>query len=235
MILGEETTPEAVVKAALDSDCQSISYTYTEPTIYFEFAYDCAKLARAKGLKNVFVTNGFMNAPVVEMAAPYLDAANIDLKSFRDDYYRKICGGRLQPVLETIKQMRRLKIWIELTTLVIPGLNDSTEELTAIAAFIKDEVGDDVPWHVSGFYPTYKMLDRPRTPAETLIKAREIGFKAGLKYVYAGNVPIPGSEDTICPKCRTTLLTRSFFSVLDNKLKQGKCFNCGQSISGVWD
>jgi pyruvate formate lyase activating enzyme len=232
--MGEGVKPEAVVAAAVKSGCDSISYTYTEPTIYFEFAYDCAQLARQNGLKNIFVTNGFMNPPVLELVAPYLDAANIDLKSFRDEYYRKICGGRLQPVLETIKLMKRLKIWIEVTTLVIPGLNDSDEELTDIARFIKNEAGDDVPWHVSAFRPTYKMLDRPSTPAETLTKAREIGLTAGLKNVYCGNISIPGSEDTFCSNCRQPLIVRSGFSVLSNKLKAGQCFNCGTGVSGVW-
>ena len=234
VIVGEDQTPEKVIKAALDNDCQSISYTYTEPTIYFEFAYDCAKLAKEKGLKNNFVTNGYMNLPVVEMIAPYLDAANVDLKSFREDYYRKICGGELQPVLEAIKLMKKLKIWIELTTLVIPGLNDSSEELTDIASFIKNEVGDDVPWHVSAFHPMYKMLDRPRTPVETLVKARDIGLKAGLKYVYVGNIPLPGSEDTYCSKCKKLLVQRSAFTVLKNSLKDGKCYSCGEPASGVW-
>lgn len=234
VIPGENMTPEEVVQAALENDCASISYTYTEPTIYFEFAYDCAKLAKEKGLKNIFVTNGFMSLPVVEMIAPCLNAANVDLKSFRDEYYRKICGGRLQPVLEAIKLVKKLNIWVELTTLVIPGLNDSNEELSDIANFIKSELGEDVPWHVSAFHPTYKMLDRPRTPAETLIRAREIGIKAGLKYVYCGNIPIPGSEDTFCGKCRKQLITRSVFTVLDNKLKDGKCFNCGEKASGIW-
>jgi len=233
-VLGEETAPEQVVKAALDSNCRSISYTYTEPTIYFEFAYDCAVQARQNGLKNIFVTNGFMNPPVVEKIAPYLDAANIDLKSFRDEYYRKICGGQLTPVLNTIKQMKKMGIWIELTTLIIPGLNDSVEELTDIANFIKNEVGADVPWHVSAFRPTYKMLDRPATPAKTLQKAREIGFRSGLRYVYAGNLPIPGAEDTICPKCKKALIARAGFSVMGDKVEGGKCFNCGGKIAGVW-
>lgn len=233
-IAGVEMTPEGVVSAALKEKCKSISYTYTEPTIFFEFAYDCSKLAHEKGLKNNFITNGFMNAPVVEMIAPYLDAANVDLKSFREDYYRKICGGRLAPVLETLKLMRKLNIWVEVTTLVIPGLNDSKEELAEIANFIKDELGADVPWHVSAFFPNYKMLDRPPTPAETLIMAREIGLKTGLKYVYAGNVPIPGAEDTYCGKCKNPIIVRSGFSVLKNKIRNGKCSICGEGVSGVW-
>lgn len=234
VILGEEIDPAAVVAAALENDCRSISYTYTEPTIYFEFAYDCAKLARDKGLKNIFVTNGFITAPPLEIIQPYLDAANVDLKSFREEYYRKVCGGRLAPVLDALKLMKKLKIWVEVTTLVIPGLNDSTEELAEIANFIKKELGDDTPWHVSGFYPTYKMLDRPPTPAGSLIKAREIGFGAGLKYVYAGNIPIPGAEDTYCASDKKPLIVRSGFNVLKNVLRDGKCPYDGEAVSGVW-
>jgi pyruvate formate lyase activating enzyme len=231
---GDEVAPAEIVNAALANNCRSISYTYTEPTIYFEYAYDCAVLARQKGLKNVFVTNGFMNLPVLEMVAPYLDAANVDLKSFRDDYYRKTCGGRLPPVLAAIKRMKELGIWIELTTLIIPGLNDSTEELTAITNFIMNEVGADVPWHVSAFRPTYKMTDRPSTPPETLLRAREIGLNAGLKYVYTGNVYLPGAEDTNCGQCRQTLIVRSGFTVKENKLQSGKCPQCGTVADGVW-
>jgi len=233
-ILGDDQTPEEIVKAALKNNCQSISYTYTEPTIYFEFAYDCAKLAKAKGLKNVFVTNGFTSALPIEMIAPYLDAANVDLKSFSEDYYRKYCGGRLEPILATIKLYRKHNIWLELTTLIIPGLNDSDRELNDIAGWIKKELGDDVPWHVSAFRPTYKMLDRPSTPAETLIKAREIGLAAGLKYVYSGNVPISGAEDTICSNCQKTVISRSIFSVEKNNVKDGKCGFCGNKIAGVF-
>lgn len=234
VILGENQTPEDIVSAALENDCRSISYTYTEPTIFFEFAYDCAKLAHEKGLKNNFITNGYTSIPALEMIKPYLDAANVDLKSFREDFYHKICGARLAPVLEVLKWMKKNNIWIEVTTLVIPGLNDSKEELTEIASFIKNDLGDDTPWHVSAFHPTYKMLDRPRTPAETLMMAREIGIQTGLKYVYCGNIPVPGAEDTYCPKCKTNLIQRSVFTVLKNELKDGKCGVCGEGIAGVW-
>ena len=230
----DEVTPEEIVAVALDSKCQSISYTYTEPTIYFEFAYDCAKLAKDRGLKNIFVTNGFTAAPPIEMIAPCLDAVNVDLKSFSDDYYRKYCGARLEPVLAAIKLYRKLNIWLELTTLIIPGLNDSDQELMAIASWIKKELGSDVPWHVSAFRPTYKMLDRPATPAETLIKAREIGLAAGLKYIYSGNIPISGAEDTVCSNCQKTIISRSIFSVQKNNVKAGKCGFCGEKVTGVW-
>ncbi|MCU0641796.1 MAG: AmmeMemoRadiSam system radical SAM enzyme [Candidatus Margulisbacteria bacterium] len=189
----KDEKPEDVVAAAQENSCPSISYTYTEPTIYFEFAYDCAKLARESGLKNIFVTNGYMNPPVVEAIVPYLDAANIDLKSFREEFYHKYCGGKLAPVLETIRLMKQKGVWVELTTLIIPGLNDSDAELAEIAGFIVKEVGADTPWHVSAFRPTYKMIDRPPTPVETVLRAQAIGLKAGLKHVHPGNVRLPGS------------------------------------------
>ena len=190
IIIGEDKIPEEIIAAALEAGCQSIAYTYTEPTIFFEFAYDCSKLAREKGLKNIFVTNGFMTAETLNMISPYLDAANVDLKSFQEDFYRHISGARLAPVLDTLKMMKKLNIWVEVTTLVIPGVNDSKDELTRIANFIKNELGEDTPWHVSAFFPAYKMTDLPPTPAETLTSVREIGLSAGLKYVYAGNIPV---------------------------------------------
>jgi pyruvate formate lyase activating enzyme len=180
------------------------------------------------------VTNGFITPEPLEMVAPYLDAANADLKSFKEEYYRKICGGRLQPVLEALRQMRKLNIWIEVTTLVIPGLNDSADELGSIARFIKDELGAGVPWHVSAFYPIYKMTDRPPTPPETLVKARDIGLETGLKYVYSGNIPIRGAENTYCPNCKKAVINRSVFWVTENYLVNGACPNCGEKVEGVW-
>ena len=233
-IYGHDMTSGEVVAAALERECQSISYTYTEPTIYFEFAYDCAKLARERGLKNIFVTNGYTSLPALEMIRPYLDAANVDLKSFREDFYHKYCGAKLSAVLASLKYYKQNGIWLEVTTLLIPGLNDSREELTEIANFIKGDLGADTPWHVSAFYPTYKMLDRPATPPETLTLAREIGLKAGLRYVYSGNIQIKGGEDTICPKCGATVIQRSGFQVLENELKGSGCGVCGETISGVW-
>jgi len=234
IIIGEEKTPDEIVSAALKENCQSIAYTYTEPTIFFEFAYDCSKLAREKGLKNVFVTNGFMTAEALNMISPYLDAANVDLKSFREDFYRHISGARLAPVLETLKLVKKLNIWVEVTTLLIPGLNDSKSELAEIANFIKNELGEETPWHVSAFFPAYKMTDRPPTPAATLEIARQIGLEAGLKYVYAGNLPIEEAENTYCGKCKKLLIERRGFQVIKNYLKNGACPYCGERISGVW-
>ena len=233
-IIGQEETPASIVQNALDSECQSIAYTYTEPTIFYEFAYDCAVLAKAKGIKNIFVTNGFIDPEPLEKIAPFLDAANVDLKAFNEKTYHEVCGARLQPILDALKLMKKLKIWMEVTTLVIPELNDSDQELSSIANFILKELGEGVPWHVSAFHPTYKMLHRPRTPAASLEKAREIGLKAGLKYVYAGNISIPGTEDTYCSKCHRDVIKRAGFSILDYDIKDGKCPYCGQPQEGVW-
>lgn len=232
-VVGKAVTPSAIVESALRNRCTSISYTYTEPTIYFELAYETAHLAAEAGLKNVFVTNGYITPEALTAIRPYLHAANIDLKGFRDDFYRHICGAKLQPVLDAIKLYKEYGIWIEITTLVIPGHNDSDEDLTGIAGFIKS-VGEDVPWHVSRFHPTYKLPDQPITPRETLKRARQIGLDAGLRYVYEGNIPGEG-EDTICPNCRQTVIERIGFKVEYHAIESGKCGHCGSKIDGVWE
>ena len=185
----KEVNPEQIVKNALDSGCQSISYTYTEPTIFFEYAYDTAVFAHQAGLKNIFVTNGYMSGIALKTIAPYLDAANVDLKSFSNEFYLKTCKAKLAPVLETIKAMHELNIWVEITTLIIPGENDSQEELAEIANFIAS-VSKDIPWHISRFHPDYKFLDHDYTAIETLKLAEDLGKQAGLKYVHLGNVPL---------------------------------------------
>ncbi len=230
---GTLRSPEDVVASALSNGCQSISYTYVEPTIFFEFAYDCCVLARAQGLKNIFVSNGYMAEKPTRKLAPVLDAINIDIKAFSDDFYRKICGARLQPVLDTVRLMHELGVWVEITTLVIPGLNDSEAELTEIAEFIAS-VDPSMPWHVTGFYPTYKLTDRPATSASSLQKAREIGLAAGLRYVYEGNVPGAGGENTVCPSCQAPLVSRLGFSIQENRIVDGGCPQCGDQIAGVW-
>ena len=232
MILGEAVSPSAIVDAALKNHCASISYTYTEPTIYFELAYDTARLAASAGLKNVFVSNGYITPEALREIKPYLHAANIDLKGYTDDFYKKVCGARLQPVLDSIRLYHELGIWIEITTLVIPGHNDSDDELKGIAQFIRS-VGQDIPWHVSRFHPTYKLTDEPITPIETLKRARQIGFDAGLRYVYEGNIPGEG-EDTVCWSCKKTLVRRIGFSVFENMVKDSKCKFCGAAVEGVW-
>lgn len=222
-----------VVQSAEDSGCRSISYTYVEPTIFYEFAFDCCKLARTRGLKNIFVSNGYMSAPVTRELAPVLDAINIDIKSFRDDFYRQICGAHLQPVLDTVRLMRELGVWVELTTLLIPGLNDSEEELRELADWIV-AVDCAIPWHVTAFYPTYKMMDRPATPLRLLQRAREIGIAAGLSYVYEGNVPGSGGENSNCPSCQARLISRRGYMIEENRVGSGVCPQCGAAIAGVW-
>jgi pyruvate formate lyase activating enzyme len=233
IIVGQDVSPEEIVSAAKRSNCASIAYTYSEPTIFFEYAYDIAKLARKEGLKNVFVTNGYITPEALREISPYLDAANIDLKSFSDEFYRKSCGARLQPVLDSIRLYKSLGVWIELTTLIIPTLNDSEEELRKIAHFIK-EVGEDTPWHITQFHPMYKLPDLPRTPVSTLRKARQIGLEAGLRYVYEGNVPGETGENTYCPNCGKPLIRRFGYSIQENKIKNSVCTYCGTKIDGLY-
>jgi pyruvate formate lyase activating enzyme len=229
-IPGEEMTPEQVVREAELAGCLSISYTYTEPTIFMEFAYDCARLAHQKGIKNVFVSNGYTSPEATRLIAPYLDGNNIDLKG-NDLFYKKIVGAKLQPVLDTIRLMKELGVWVEITTLIIPTLNDSDEFLQWVADFIKS-VDPAMPWHVTQFYPTYELVDKPRTPVSTLRRAREIGLKTGLRYVYEGNVPGEGGENTWCPSCGELLIERLGFDLTTIKMRNSACPKCGMSIEG---
>lgn len=233
-IVGRVFSPEEIVAEARSSHSESIAYTYTEPTIFSEFAHDAALLARKEGIRNVYVSNGFMTEASAKGMAGVLDGNNIDLKSFSDDFYRKVCKGRLQPVLDTIGRMKDLGVWVEVTTLVIPGLNDSETELKEIADFIKG-VGVDIPWHVSAFYPTYEMLDRPPTRASSLRRAREIGLEAGLRYVYTGNIPGDPGENTYCYACKELLIERVGYVIRKIFLKDGACRKCGAPIDGVWE
>ncbi len=229
---GRALSPEEIVRAARAQGCRSISYTYTEPTIFFEYAYDTAHLARNAGLANVFVTNGYMTAEALRTIQPFLDAANVDLKSFRDETYKKICGARIQPVLDSIRLMHELGIWVEVTTLVVPDLNDGDQELGDIARFIAS-VSPEVPWHISRFHPDYEYDQAPATPLETLRRACLLGKKAGLKYIYIGNVG-GESENTDCLQCSKVLLRRSGFSIKENKVREGKCSFCGAPVAGVF-
>ncbi len=229
---GEDVTPEQIIDAAEKAGCRSISYTYTEPTIFFEFAYDCARLAHKRGIKNIFVSNGYISPEAAKTIAPFLDGNNIDLKG-DDKFYKEICGARLQPVLDTIKLMKELDVWVEVTTLIVPSYNDSEESLHGIAEFIKS-VDPAIPWHVTQFYPTYRLLDQQRTPISTLRWAREMGLKKGLKYVYEGNVPGEGGENTYCPKCGELLIERFGFHIKQNKIKDSSCVKCMTKIDGAW-
>jgi len=228
---GHALLPEDAVAKAIKHGCKSISYTYTEPTIFFEYALDIARLAGEKGILNIFVTNGFMSLHALDVIRPFLDACNVDLKSFSDEFYKKICKGRLQPVLDSIAYMHKIGIWVEVTTLVVPGVNDSDKELSGIADFIAS-VDPNIPWHISRFHPDFKFTDTDPTPIETLEKAASIGQKAGLHFIYLGNVL--GDKDTICPKCKKVLISRRGYSIGRPEIKQGLCAFCSSPVPGVW-
>ncbi len=232
-ILGRSSMPEEIVERAMDTGSKTIAYTYTEPTIFFEYAIDTAKTAREKGIKNVFVTNGFMTVETIKKLSPFLDAANVDLKSFRNEFYKRYCGAQLRPVLESLEQMKALGIWVEVTTLILPTLNDSKEELLDIANFIKS-IGPETPWHISRFYPQYRMHTLPPTPISTIEMAARIGTDAGLKYVYTGNVPGNAREDTQCSKCGKLLIKRCGFTVEDMALEDSRCPFCKTQLDGIY-
>lgn len=228
----QKSSPEEVVSAARAARVRSISYTYVEPTIFFEFAYDCCELADREGLINIFVSNGYMTEETTRQLAPLLTAINIDLKSFSDDFYHRVCGAHLEPVLRTIELMHSLGVWVEVTTLLIPGMNDSAGELEEIADFLVN-IDPYIPWHVTAYHPTYKMTGPPPTPFSTLENAMETGYAAGLHHVYAGNIPGSGGEDTKC-SCGETVIHRRGFSIIGNKLREGRCPSCSASIAGRW-
>ena len=232
-IMGTDLSAEEIVRDAVKNRCQSISYTYTEPTIYFELAYDTARLAHRQGLSNVFVTNGYMTPEALEKISPYLDAANVDLKAYSDDFYQQYCGSRLAPVKETLRRMKKGGVFVEVTTLLIPGLNDASSELKALANFLAAELGPDTPWHISRFHPTYKLTDRPATPVAVLARTRNIGIAAGLRYVYTGNVPGDAGEHTFCHACGKRLIERRGFYILKYDIDNGKCKFCGVTIDGI--
>ena len=231
-VSGHKLLPKEVVSQAKSHRCQSISYTYTEPTIFFEYAYETSKLAKEKGLANVFVTNGYLTSEALETINPYLDACNVDLKSFREKFYKEFCQARLEPVLDSIRLMKKLNIWVEITTLIIPGENDGDEELSQIARFIAD-LDPEIPWHISRFHPNYEFTEKLATPLDTLRKAFSIGKREGLRYIYVGNV-MGESEDTSCPHCGQVLIQRQGFTVATQKVKDSRCSFCSHPIAGVF-
>ncbi|MGW8161284.1 MAG: AmmeMemoRadiSam system radical SAM enzyme [Desulfobulbales bacterium] len=228
---GTPFAPEEVVEKALVKYCQSIAYTYTEPTVFFEYAYDTARLAREAGLRNIFVTNGYMTEKALLTIVPWLDAANVDLKSWQEAYYTDNCQGRLKPVLNTIRQMKELGIWVEITTLLIPGENDFPEDLHGIASFIAD-LDVDIPWHISAFHPSFQFMDRPPAEIRNLEEARKIGQEAGLRYIYLVNVPI--ENHTLCPSCGKAVIEREGRLVKLVGIQDGSCTGCGKAIPGTW-
>lgn len=220
------------VTFAHQQGCSSVSYTYNEPAVWYPYAKEIGMAAQKKGLKNIFVSSGFESDEVCIDAPSWIHAINIDLKSFREDYYKNILKGSLSGVKETLKSMVKNNIWVEVTTLIVPGHNDSDEELSEMASFIANELGVHVPWHLSAFHPDYKMNNHPPTPVETLHKGYRIGKKAGLHYVYLGNVPLP--TQTRCPQCDTLLIERQGFHVTQFHLDEDKCPRCRRIIEGVW-
>lgn len=231
-ILGEILRPAEIVEQALAANCKSIAYTYTEPTIFYEYAYDTARLAHEKGLKNVFISNGFITLEAIDKISPYLDAVNIDLKGFSESYYREICGGRLKPVLQAIKKYYENNIWIELTTLIVPGHMDKEEFISAIAEFIAD-IDTKIPWHISRFYPARKMENLPPTDFQAMEQAIQTGKNYGLKYIYAGNVYGNQYENTYCPKCGKKIIERSGFMVTSMHMNEDRCAFCGAKIDMI--
>jgi pyruvate formate lyase activating enzyme len=231
--LGRELPPEHLVEICLAEGIPMIAFTYNEPVVAFEYALDTFRLAKEAGILTVFVSSGFETTRAIETIGPYLDAANIDLKAWSDRFYREICGARLRPVLRNIEEMARAGIWVEVTTLLIPGLNDSPEEVAEAAAWLAS-VSPDLVWHLTAFHPDYKMLDRPPTPHATLLRAYRQAKEAGLRYVYLGNVRDPGRETTACPCCGSPLIARDWYRVRVLTSRPGVCDRCGTRVPGVW-
>jgi len=225
--------PEEIIEQAINQGCQSVSYTYNEPTIFYEYMLDTAKLARKNKIKNTIVTNGFINQEPLKELCTYLDGVNCDLKSFEESFYKKICSARLSPVLETLKTLKKNKIWFEITNLIIPTLNDNMGKIKEMCSWIKKNLSTDNPIHFTAFYPCYKLQNLPPTSASVLMKARKIALELGFHYVYIGNVYSDEGNNTYCPKCGKLLIERYGFSIITNNLQNGKC-SCGEQIPGIW-
>lgn len=234
LIEGTALEPEEIVEAALQSNCTSIAYTYTEPTVFMELCGETAALAKRRGLSNVFVSNGYMTPEAIEFARPWLDGINVDLKAFTEDFYRDLCKAHLSPVLETLVYLaKKTQIWLEITTLVIPGKNDSERELTDMAEFIAQKLSPDVPWHISRFFPQYHLTEAPPTAGDVLERAYEIGKAAGLRYVYVGNLPGNRTESTWCYRCGALLVERVGYQIKANHISDHQCPDCHADIAGV--
>lgn len=230
-----ELFPEQVVEQCLSSGSQSIAYTYSEPTSFYEYMYDTARIAHQQGVRNVLVSNGYINDKPLRTLAPYLDAANIDLKSFSNDIYLKLSAGTLQPVLNTLKTLNEMGVWLEITNLVIPSWTDDLEMIRRMCGWLTENGFAENPLHFSRFFPLYKLTQLPQTPVSTLTRARDIALKAGLKHVYIGNVPGMDASNTQCPSCGKVVLERRGFTIYSINLKNGKCAYCGTRVKGVWE
>lgn len=235
-IIGHPLSPQRAVDFALKNGCKSIAYTYNEPVVFFEYTYDTAKLAHEAGLKNIYVTSGYETHKAIDTIAPYLDGMNIDIKGYNQSFYKDICGASLKPVLDTIEYAHKKGIWIETTTLLISGYNDSDEEIRSIAQF-QANLDTNMPWHISAFHPMYKMLNVPRTPAQTLRRAYDIGKDVGLRYVYVGNIDDEARESTYCPKCGMLVIDRHGHIgqyVTNHLVNNNQCPSCAYSLHGIW-
>jgi len=228
-----EMSPEKVVNDALNSGSEIIAFTYNEPTVFYEYMFDVAKLAKEKGLKTVVVSSGYINPEPLKQLLPYIDAYKIDLKAFKEEFYTKFTGGHLEPVLGTLKIIKQSGVWLEIVNLLISGENDSEEEIRAMAKWIKENLGEDVPLHFSAFHPDYKLLNLPPTPKETMVKARNIAIEQGLKFVYTGNIIYPEGESTYCPDSKEVAVERQGYMIVKNNLSDGKCPD-GEQIPGIW-
>jgi pyruvate formate lyase activating enzyme len=226
--------PEEVVNRALESGCRAIAYTYSEPSVFYEYMLETARLARSRGLRNIWVTAAYINPDPLRELAPWMDAANIDLKGFTDEYYRTVCGGRLQPVLDAIVLAAELGVMVEITNLIVPTLNDDLKLIGEMCAWIKENLGPDVPLHFSRFHPQYRLQKLPPTPLETLWQAHRTALDRGLRYVYTGNVPYDERSNTFCPRCRLLLVGRRGYFVSVNRIRGGLCPQCGFAIAGIW-
>ena len=227
--------PDKVVEHCLENKCASIAYTYSEPISFYEYVYETAKLARAKNIRNVFVSNGYINEEPLNKLAPYLDAANINLKSFSDAIYLKLNAGKLQPVLNTLNTLKANKVWLEITNLIVPSWTDDFEMIKRMCEWLVSNGFAEYPLHFNRFFPLYKLTQLPSTPIATLLKAKEIAVQAGCKYVYVGNVPEIGTENTFCPKCKKMIVERKGYAILSMNVAKGKCLFCGYTINGVWE
>jgi pyruvate formate lyase activating enzyme len=229
------TPPAKVAQMSIENGAKTIAYTYTEPVVFYEYMFDCAKEGRLKGVGSVMISNGFINEEPLIKLCKYLTGVKIDLKSFTDKFYREYCSGELEPVLNTLKILKKAGMWFEIVVLIIPTLNDSPDEIKAMCAWISENLGKDVPLHFSRFHPMYKIKNLPPTPLKTLETCHAIAVKAGLNYVYLGNIPGHPAESTYCPGCKKTVIRRIGYSILENKIKNGACPDCGHPVPGVWE
>jgi pyruvate formate lyase activating enzyme len=232
---GKNLPPEKIVQLAVNNNCQSIAYTYNEPTVFFEYALKTMKLAHEKGIKNVWVSNGFMSAQVLDKVIPYLDGINVDIKSMEDEFYKKICGGRVKPVLENCRWLAQSDVWLEVTTLIIPNLSDDPAMLKQLAEFIKNKLGKNVPWHLISFSAdiSWQMKDHPDTQKKAISRAYQIGKKAGLNYIYGGNISGAQMQTTKCPQCEKAVIKRRGYNI-ENNLSGNRCPNCSLQVEGVF-